>query len=325
VKVRDVGANPQSMCADGKRLCQGILASNADCFHSSGCKRGPSLTNVTLSSTFDDYLNVHTRSQLLVQLPPPVPPRPAAAAAAAALANMSSGGLIILDPRLNRDKGLPNDAPYGTAETFQNVKPGDRLQFFQLNTLLPLATRPVLSTRRLTNTSLATGLAAEANTQLPKLVRGSSILPIDVCGLPSEPGCAPRAWEVVLGGEALPAAVVRYSLVHIEGWDQAGSVMTGCRFFDGFDGIRWKSSNSVIRGNDFRAIKYLEVTPLQHYFEGTLQIHNVSVVDNVMDPKVVTWCQGTGGKGEFRSGTCSDWTMRNNTSPGDHSLAQAQY
>ena len=34
------------------RLCFGILASNADAFHSSGCKVGPKLRNVTLSNNF---------------------------------------------------------------------------------------------------------------------------------------------------------------------------------------------------------------------------------------------------------------------------------
>jgi hypothetical protein len=31
VEVRNVAADPLAMCAGGKRLCQGILASNADC------------------------------------------------------------------------------------------------------------------------------------------------------------------------------------------------------------------------------------------------------------------------------------------------------
>lgn len=94
VAVRDVSANPNSTaCAGGKRLCQGILASNADCFHSSGCKFGPKLINVNLSSTFDDYLNIHTRTQVLATI------------------SADRTRVKILDPRLNRDKGLPNDHP----------------------------------------------------------------------------------------------------------------------------------------------------------------------------------------------------------------------
>lgn len=212
-----------------------------------------------------------------------------------------------------RDKGLPNDAPYGTAETFQNVQPGDTLQFFALNSLRPLASRPVVSTKRLTNRTLATGLAAQANADLPKLNQGFGMLPIDVCGLDGEPTCALRAWDVVLGGDPLPSSVVKYSLIHIDGWDASGAVLEGNRYFDGFDGIRWKSSGGVIRGNDFRQVKYLEVTPLQHYFEGTLQISNVSIEDNLFDQSKITFCQGTNGKGKFYSGTCSGMVARNNT------------
>ena len=49
------GTRPGELCAGGRRLCAGILASNADCFHSSGVVAGPRLTRVELSSTFDDY------------------------------------------------------------------------------------------------------------------------------------------------------------------------------------------------------------------------------------------------------------------------------
>eukprot|EP01052_Picozoa_sp_SAG31_P000597 SAG31_NODE_17_length_35773_cov_25.999271_22_plen_116_part_00 len=31
VQLRDVASDPLAMCAGGRRLCQGILASNADC------------------------------------------------------------------------------------------------------------------------------------------------------------------------------------------------------------------------------------------------------------------------------------------------------
>ena len=65
-------------------------------------------------------------------------------------ARLGNNHLTILDPRLNRDRGLPNDHPYGTTESFWYVRPGDTLSFFELNTLRPLAMRvPVLSTARL--------------------------------------------------------------------------------------------------------------------------------------------------------------------------------
>ena len=124
--------------------------------------------------------------------------------------------------------------------------------------------------------------------------------------------CA-RARQVVLGGAPLPPEVARYSLVHIVGWDARGAELTHNRYFDGFNGIRWKSSYGVIKGCDLRDIKYLEVTPLQHYLEGTLQIQNVSVVDNVLEESKVSFCRGTNGRGEFWNGTCSGMVLRNNS------------
>ena len=41
------------------RLCWSALVSSADAFHSSGCKKGATLRNVTLSNNLDDFLNVH--------------------------------------------------------------------------------------------------------------------------------------------------------------------------------------------------------------------------------------------------------------------------
>ena len=48
------------------RLCLGMIASNADIFHSSGVKRGPTVERCEFTVAMDDYLNVHSRAQLLV-------------------------------------------------------------------------------------------------------------------------------------------------------------------------------------------------------------------------------------------------------------------
>jgi|EP01047_Picozoa_sp_COSAG01_P030340 hypothetical protein len=41
------------------------LASNADGFHSSGMRRGPTLVGVTMTNLLDDYLNIHNTFQLV--------------------------------------------------------------------------------------------------------------------------------------------------------------------------------------------------------------------------------------------------------------------
>ena len=68
------------------RLCFGVLASNADAFHSSGCKQGPTLRNVTLSNNFDDFFNLHSRLQMVGTV-------------------TSKHELVILDPRLEVARG----------------------------------------------------------------------------------------------------------------------------------------------------------------------------------------------------------------------------
>ena len=221
-----------------------ILASNADAFHSSGVALGPRLTRVELSATFDDYLNIHSRAQVVSGR------------------KNGTNRLTILDPRLARDRGLPNDAPYGTVESFQHVRPGDGLSLYELSTLRPLALGvPVLRVARLTDAAAARAAAARMNAEVgaPPFNARPPLLPVDVCGLPAEPHCALRAWEVTLGGPALPPSVGKYTLVHIDGRDARGAVLEENHYHGGFDGIRWKSSGGSVT-NSRLAVRYLEVT-----------------------------------------------------------------
>ena len=131
------------------RLCFGILASNADAFHSSGCKVGPKLRNVTLSNNFDDFLNVHSRMQLLGD-------------------KLSPTTLIILDPRLAVAQSVPDDTPYGAAETMTNARPGDVLEFHALNTFVRHGSATIASVERLSDAAAVAkyGAAATAATSI---------------------------------------------------------------------------------------------------------------------------------------------------------------
>ena len=93
---------------------------------------GASLRNVTLSYMLDDYLNVHSRLQFLGK-------------------RLSKTELIILDPRLSIARGVPDDNPYGAAETMTNAKPGDVLEFHELNTFVPLGSAKIASIQRLSD------------------------------------------------------------------------------------------------------------------------------------------------------------------------------
>ena len=58
-------ANDAAMCGvanpTGGRLCLGLIASNNDALHSSGCKHGPSFVSGELSYCMDDWVNIHSR------------------------------------------------------------------------------------------------------------------------------------------------------------------------------------------------------------------------------------------------------------------------
>ena len=170
---------------------------------------------------------------------------------------------------------------------------------------------------------------AAADRPRPPFSAKPPILPIDVCGLEGEPACALRAWDVHLGGAALPAAVGKYTLVHIDGRDAHGAVLESNHYHSSFDGIRWKSSNGAVR-NSRLGVRYLEVTPLQHYLEGELQIDNVTIEGNTFLCEAGGACMqdfDNGGKGEggfctgylgpgsteYWSGACTNIALRNNS------------
>lgn len=324
-KVRVVRRTPASvelpsstsptLCAGGRRGCFGAIASNADAFHSSVCRRGPRLTNVELSYCMDDFINVHTRVQVVgFRYSSPAAP---------------GETLVLLDPRLSRDIGLPNDAPYGTAESMQYLQPGDNITFYELSSLRPLATRTVNSVKRFIDVAAGAAFAAAftAEVNAPPYSANPTVLPVDVCGLDSE-DCLPgysRAWRVMLDASqpALPSAVQNFTLVAHDGWDSSGAVVDRCSFHDARYGFRWKSSGSIIT-NSVIGGNRIEISPLQHYLEGPLQIREVLVENNTFtgmgpafSPAGPSGCTGGVHSGTFAyaPGTCSAIVVRNNSYP----------
>jgi hypothetical protein len=87
------------------------LGSNADAFHSTGCRKGPVLEDSYIRNTDDDFMNIHNTIQFF-------------------LAPGGSHSALIVDSHLNL--GTPNSI-YGTFQTFNRVLPGDKLAFFPLN------------------------------------------------------------------------------------------------------------------------------------------------------------------------------------------------
>ena len=48
---------------------------------------------------------------------------------------LSRDELLVIDPRLSYSAGVPDDYPYGNAETLPNARQGDRFSFFHKDSL----------------------------------------------------------------------------------------------------------------------------------------------------------------------------------------------
>ena len=100
----------QHQQAASGRLCLGMIASNADVFHSSGVRRGPTVEGCEFTVAMDDYFNVHSRAQLLVSRNVPaavnvnVNGRGSDRSGGGAALDESSERLLILDGRLGVEK-----------------------------------------------------------------------------------------------------------------------------------------------------------------------------------------------------------------------------
>ena len=322
--VNATGGSSTALCGRKPgRLCLSVLASNADAFHSSGCRRGPTLRNVTLSFNGDDTLNIHSRLQLVSE-------------------RVSDTELVVVDPRLRVAQGCPDDHPYGAAETMPNAAPGDTLDFFALSTFAPLGGARI---RRLERLGSAADIAAAAQVvagmdgrppwnATPAIVAGNALDVGQICGPLARtfglPQCASRVWRVAFDTR-IPPAVDRLSIVALRGWDASGASVEDSQFFGGIDGIRWKSSGGYLTRNSF-ANSYLEVTPLQYFMEGPPALSNVAVTDNTYTAcgglfgtstvdcsgGMPAWggsggfCRGVGGHGVEANKTCTGMVVRGN-------------
>jgi hypothetical protein len=264
------------------RLCFGVLASNADAFHSSGTKVGPGLYNVTLSNNFDDFLNVHSRMQLLGD-------------------KLGDTEIIVLDPRLQVAQGVPDDTPYGAAETMPNAKPGDVLAFHALNTFVPHGFATIKSLVRVSApTAIKNYGAAVANAtsgrppwRMTPPMSGNVQPDVgQLCQAFAKqhklPECLSRVWRVSLA-KPLPQSVQQFDIVSLEGWDSAGLSVVNSHFFGGIDGVHSKSNGAVF-SNNVMACTGFDVSPWQHYLEGPPHLENMTVRGNTF-----TACGGVFG------------------------------
>ena len=174
---------------------------------------------------------------------------------------LSDTELIILDPRLAVAQGVPDDTPYGAAETMTNARPGDRLGFHALNTFIPRGVGTIKSLVRVNDQTLIDKYGAAAvkatSGKLPynmtSPMNGNVIPDVgQLCGSfateHSLPSCKSRVWRVTFT-EPLPAEVKPYDIVSLQGWDNAGLTVVNSHFFGGIDGVHSKSNGARFENN----------------------------------------------------------------------------
>ena len=335
-------AGSSAMCGphgSGTRACRVAVAANADCFHSSGMRRGPAVTRCEFSYAMDDFANVHSRAQVSLGVvataaAATAPGVPAAAAAAAAATT-----LLVADPRLQRDHGILDDDPYGTVETLPNAKVGDAVTLRDARTLVLVAAGTIAS---LTRATPADAWAQGAQAALDGMNSDPALAPLsphyqafDVGGVGVTD---PRVWRVAVavrpaaagGAAAAGPDLNRTLLFELSDWDASGASFVDNRLHNGIDGLRWKSSGGLIARNVWHHAERslpanratgLELTPLRSFLEGPLAISGVRVVNNTIygggsAAAYITQCEGMGHAHAGNAfPTCTNNTVAGNAFP----------
>ena len=234
-----------------RRLCFAAVASNADVFHSSGMKFGPKYEIVNSHLLWMTTVMYIHESDFFGGIQPEIKRE-----------KDSLIKLVIADPRLVLDHFVPDDNPYGTVETMFNAKQGDRVSFRELKTLKLVSYGTIYSKpKQYSNDTEYYVIKAEQllkninknNKQLHPLFN-----PLEIIG---KNLIKPRLWEVeiVLSSETfisqnddklvLESINNRTLLFELTDWNNSGSVFENNLLHNSIDGLRWKSSNGIIRNN----------------------------------------------------------------------------
>ena len=257
---------------------------------------------------------------------------------------MDARHLLIIDPRLDYSMSVPDNFPYGNAETMTNARPGDEVSFYLSGNLSRLGSARVLSTRR-------TSWDAD---DMPAIEQAQQLLDKQfnrTCGLDAglhckEYGtCLPRVWHVAFASDIPEWGATngaRGIVATLNSWTASGAVVKDSHLHHGRFGIRWKSSNATITGNRISA-RYVEISPLEYYMEGPFRLGNIVVANNTFSVcnetaslfpstdceknlplgfwrKWTAWGGGTGGvckaaavgATELVAGTCTDIFIQHN-------------
>jgi len=238
------------------------LSSNMDAFHSFSVGVGPTVVNCEFAFMGDDFFNIHNRVFVVL-----------------AASNMSANktkSIYVLD--VGDILGLD----YQPAYTMPVVKQGDTFDFYTLDSNKFIGGATVSSTSRVIDPTIINNA-----TQILNIINAP---PYNAQILPFEASMA-QVWEVSFA--STPFTIPPYSLIQFNAQSGQGAVVQNNYFHDSYDNsMRLQASFTLIESNIFeRASAGISVVFDQFWLEGSLGLHNISIVNNTF--KSVQGCTST--------------------------------
>ena len=231
----------------------GLMALNADGFHSDGVGIGPTLTDSEISFTGDDFVNVHNRMQVICK-------------------KLSNGSLAIVDP----------------SHSLSALHAGDEISFYQLLPGTPHAANQLIGTGSVARSALVTAADEPLLQQCHGVGEAMQQPPYsaDLIGVVASSLKHAAVFRVDFA-RPLPDAVAAslYNLANFELRGGANFVLSRNHFHDscGSGGrIIAKAVNGTLIDNIAERFGGIHVYTEQIWLEGALGIRNVHLVNNTI-------------------------------------------
>jgi hypothetical protein len=230
------------------------LAINSDAFHSAGTQLGPTVRNCTFGWLGDDFFNIHSTMQLVL--------------------NGSAGEAFVVEPLLApAELALYGEnSAYGTAVQFENAGPGARLTVHSLPTMTVRQSLTVVGHPSLVVdpevVAKALGLTAVLTER----------------GLSAAWNFTVKVWRVAVVEDA--SSLLPGDIIVMDDWSAQAAVVEGNVFHDTYcTPGRLKCPNCRVEGNMFRnaVIHTLQLHALPAFLEGPVLCPNMSLTNNVLE------------------------------------------
>ena len=236
-----------------------------DALHFTDQRVGPTIEDSVVGYCGDDLMNIHTTFMIVVRCETPT-------------------SCLVVNPHLQ--PWLPINTVYGTNSVLGTVEPGvDTMSFFDWPTAA-FATKQrggaPLGIASLAPVTDAT-LIKEAQT-LVEAISVCDINPVS-CTNTTAPWDARELWRVEFAS-AVPKEVTFTTIAQIDTISNAGTVFRNNLFTDTHCNLgRFKSSDALLENNTFRNahIPNFEITWLPQFFEGPIQVTNVTLARNTFE------------------------------------------